>query len=119
MIRNSKPKTRELNNEQIELLNNIGFYVDSFSGKEKVGKNSMCFEKAYECCGGIFDLLISIEEKYTFCGEECGDKVVIHTPYNNWWCDNWTLQEFSKSMENFQKELKEDLKKLRKIGIIS
>ena len=119
MLRNSKPLIRQLNEKQAIELNKMGFYVYYFGNHEKINVNTKYFEKSYECCGGVFELDININERHITNGEELGNSVLISTPYDKWWGSEWSLQEFSNSMEEFQKEIKEDLKGLRKLGIIS
>ncbi|MGM9881595.1 MAG: hypothetical protein ACI31S_01985 [Bacilli bacterium] len=119
MLRNSKPKITHLNEEQMKILNDMHFgkYYDSLY-RPIDNINITSFYKSYSCCGGTFDLCINLE-RCCFCGEEIYPYVKIKTSYDSWWCDNWNIAEFTKDMEDFQKELAEDLKKLRKLGIIS
>lgn len=118
MLRNSKPKITHLTEETMKLLNDMGFskYYDSIHRPVEI--NSTSFYKSYSCCGGSFDLSINLE-RCCFCGTEIYPYVQIKTPYDSWWCDSWNIAEFTKDMEKFQKELAEDLKILRKNGIIS
>lgn len=109
MLRNSKILICDLNDEQVKVLNELGFYNESWGRNEYIKKESQSIEKYYNCCGGTFTLMVHLYEK----------KVKIHTPYNNWWCSNWEILEFTKDMEKFQEELKSDIKQLRKVGIIS
>lgn len=120
MLRNSKPKITSLTTQLSKELNNMGFYSDTlFSGKQKIDENTIIFQKKYSCCGGSFELFIRLGQKYTFCGEEIIPEVKIITPYDSWWNKAWNISDFTKDMEDFQNKLKNDLQKLRKLGIIS
>ena len=120
MLRNSKPIINHLTQEMVNELNNMGFgkFYDSLY-REIDNINCQAFYKSYSCCGGTFKLVINIEDSYYFCGNEVNPCVNIETPYDSWWCKKWTLSEFTKDMEEFQKQLEKDIKKLRKMGIIS
>ena len=119
MLRNSKPKITHLTEETMKLLNDRGFskYKDSLH-RPIDNINIKAFYKSYSCCGGSFDLSINLE-RCCFCGTEEYPYVKIKTPYDSWWCDSWNIADFTKDMEEFQKELEKDLKILRKNGIIS
>jgi hypothetical protein len=120
MLRNSKPIINKLTDELISELNNMGFgkYYDSCYRKID-NINCKAFYKTYHFCGGSVDLRINIENPHIFCGTEVNPCVEIWTPYDSWWCKGWSISEFTKDMEDFQNELKKDLQKLRKLGIIS
>lgn len=121
MIRNSKPKIEHLTEELLTKLQEMGFckYYDSCNRKiDKV--NTKAFYKPYHCCGGTFKLAINIERAYRSCsGKDVKPYVKIDTPYDSWWGKSWDLSEFTKEMENFQIQLANDMKELRKLGIIS
>lgn len=120
MIRNTKPIIRELNSIQVNKLNELGFRHSSlFERGKEVEISDTHFEKSYSCCGGCFELNINILPRHIVNDKECGCECYIQTPYDRWWCSNWRIDEFTKDMENFQKELNNDIKELRKIGIIS
>lgn len=118
MLRNSKPKIKYLTEDIVDLLNNMRFgkYQDSLYSPVDI--NCTGFYKSYNCCGGVFRLAINLEG-CNFCGTEIYPYVQIKTPYDSWCCDSWNIADFTKDMEKFQKELSEDLKILRKHGIIS
>ena len=118
MLRNVKTIINKLNEQQAKTLNKLGFYHSSIGQYRDIKIDDTHFTKTYNCCGGQFDLEISIEPKYYFCGNLCGSRCYIQTPYDKWWCSNWDIDKFTKDMDNFQKELKEDIKELRKVGII-
>lgn len=109
MLRNSKILVNYLNDNQVEKLKELGFHQDCLGRNEPIKNSSESIEKYYSCCGGTFRLLVYLYKDY----------VQIRTPYNSWWCDDWSLSEFTSTMEKFQEELKRDLKELRKVGIIS
>lgn len=121
MLRNSKPKMVKLTKDLANELNDMGFYSNGLfgSGREKIDEDTKLFEKKYNCCGGSFGLLIRLGRPYIFCGDEINPEVQITTPYNSWWCARWNISDFTKEMEDFQNELKKDLQKLRKLGVIS
>lgn len=121
MLRNSKPIINKLTEELIIELNKMGFgkYYDSCY-REIDNINCKAFYKSYSCCGGTFKLNINIESPYiSWTGKEIKPMVCISTPYDSWWSKDWTISEFTKDMEDFQNELKNDLQKLRKLGVIS
>ena len=97
-----------MNEEQFNLVKELGF-KSGYLFDNNLTPETTIVVKRYDCCGGDFDLSISLDSK----------EVNINTPYNRWWCSSWTLQEFTKDMERFQTELKTDIQKLRKAGIIS
>lgn len=109
MMRNSKVLISELNDEQFNVVKELGFVYGGLMRKE-LTKDDVILSKNYSCCGGSFELYIELS--YT-------KRIVIHTPYNRWWCDNWKISEFTKNMESFQKQLKSDIQKLRKVGVLS
>lgn len=120
MLRNSKPIINRLTQEMIDELNNMGFgkiYDSCYREIDDI--NCQAFHKRYSCCGGTFRLVINIENTHYFLGNKIEPNVSIETPYDSWWCKKWTLSEFTKDMEEFQKQLEKDIKSLRKMGIIS
>ena len=119
MLRNSKPIISNLNQEQFEALLKIGFckYQDSID-RPIDNVNTKAFYKPYDCCGGTFKLEINLSH-YWFNNNEVIPSVKIHTPYDRWWSDNWNLSDFTKEMEKFLIDLENDIKELRKLGVIS
>lgn len=119
MMRNSNPKIRTLNKYQFETLKEMGF-CKHYDGMNRLidDINTEAFYKPYNCCGGVFKLKIQLG-RYTFCGNEIYPFVKIESPYDRFWSKNWGISEFTKSMEEFQNALRNDLKRLRKIGVIT
>lgn len=119
MIRNIKPIITSLNSIQVNKLNELGFRHNSlFERGKEIDISDMHFEKSYSCCGGCFEFNINISPRHTINNKKYGQECYIQTPYNSWWCSSWRIDEFTKDMESFEKKLNNDIKELRKVGII-
>lgn len=120
ILRNSKPKVKKLNEIQVKRLIELGFKHNSlFSNDNEITTDTSTFEKSYDCCGGSFDLFVRIGDEYYFNDCLIQPEVKIATPYDSWWCEKWTLRDFTNSMEKFENDLQNDIRELRKLGIIS
>ena len=107
-----------LNENQVNLLNRLGFRIPSFIGHDReVKSGDWYFEKMYETCGGVFVLGIRIHSYY-FGDSHCEKFIQIKTPRDSWWSDWWHINEFIKEMNAFLQELKSDLSDLEIVGII-
>ena len=101
-------------------LNDMGFgrYCDGWF-REKINDVSTTdFFKSYDCCDRCFRLAIALRG-CELGGQEIHPSVSISTLEDDGYADDWKIRDFIEDMEKFQRELRKDLKQLRKLGVIS
>ena len=117
-MKNYKPKIMSLQEHQVEVLNNLEFFVHTFPNhKEEINKHSNCFEKVYNMCGGSFRLFIRLSGYY-FGHDYMSPCVKIKTPYDSWWSDLYNIKDFTDEVKDFYEELNRDIGTLLALGII-
>ena len=109
MLRNSRALFFELTQEQADTLNSLGFTKrDGFGDFHIVQAGDTYAVKTYCLCG--------VEYRLEICDRE---KVTLRSPYDESWCSDWELSEFTKQMDGLMRELKKDISALRRAKIIS
>ena len=113
MLRNVKVIIKELHQAEFDLLNEMEFFYDGGGYKRKLKIKDVRVSKMYNVVGGNLKLTIILNDMFTH-----ESYFYISTPYNSWRANRYRLDTFTKELDDFYNELKNDISKLRKVGII-